>query len=253
MPRSARVVVPNLPHHVIQRGHNRSVVFADDADFLLYLDNLRRLKEDFKCRVYAYCLMPNHVHLVIDPGEEAGSLGLLMKRLAGRYTRFVNRVEDRTGTVWEGRYRSSPIDTDSYLLACCRYVELNPVRARMVRSPRQYRWSSYNEKAGHRRRDWIDEDPCYRGMGRTRAEREASYRAWISASVPRGEWDVLRCAVQRGQLTGDRSFVDMIQQKLGRRIDPRGPRRPRKSARVKPHKNRATDENRSVPILGRRG
>lgn len=253
MPRSARVVVPNLPHHVIQRGHNRSVVFADDADFLLYLDNLRRLKEDFKCRVYAYCLMPNHVHLVIDPGEEAGSLGLLMKRLAGRYTRFVNRVEDRTGTVWEGRYRSSPIDTDSYLLACCRYVELNPVRARMVRSPRQYRWSSYNEKAGHRRRDWIDEDPCYRGMGRTRAEREASYRAWISASVPRGEWDVLRCAVQRGQLTGDRSFVDMIQQQLGRRIDPRGRGRPRKSARVKPHKNRATDENRSVPILGRRG
>lgn len=135
MPRAARVVLPNYPHHVIQRGHNREVVFAADEDYQYYLENLKEWKKELGCKIYAYSLMTNHVHLVIECGEQIENLGLLMKRVSGRQTRYVNRLERRRGTLWEGRYKSSPIEMDTYILACCRYIELNPVRAGMVDSP----------------------------------------------------------------------------------------------------------------------
>ena len=125
MPRTARVVIANQPHHIVQRGHNRQVVFAHADDYGLYLETLKEWKAQLKCKVYAYCLMTNHVHLVIDPGAKAENLALLMKRVAGRYTRYINKKEFRTGTVWEGRYKSSLIDKGEYLLACCRYVGKN--------------------------------------------------------------------------------------------------------------------------------
>ena len=125
MPRCARLVLPNCPHHIIQRGHNRQVVFVGDDDYLYYLDNLQEWKSELECKVYAYCLMTNHVHLVIDPGDAPENLALLMKRVAGRQTCYVNKLEKRSGSLWEGRYKSSPINANEYLLACCRYVELN--------------------------------------------------------------------------------------------------------------------------------
>lgn len=130
MPRRARIVLPNCPHHVIQRGHNRQVVFASDDDYLFYLDTLQEWKTALGCKVYAYCLMTNHIHLVIDPGDEPENLALLMKRVAGRQTRFVNKMEKRSGSLWEGRYKSSPINANEFLLACCRYVELNAFACR---------------------------------------------------------------------------------------------------------------------------
>ena len=138
MPRTARVIVPYTPHHIIQRGHNRNVVFAHAADCQFYLDSLRELKVEFEVDVFAYCLMTNHVHLILQVGDDVSAIGQLMKRLAARQTRYVNKIEGRTGTLWESRFRSSPIETDRYLLACCRYVELNPVRAGMVSAPEQY-------------------------------------------------------------------------------------------------------------------
>ena len=119
MPRSARVVIANQPHHIIQRGHNRQGVFAQDEDYVYYSDTLAEWKEKLGCKIYAYCLMTNHVHLVINPGKDSANLALLMKRLAGRYTRYSNKKEKRTGTVWEGRYKSSPVSRGEYLLACC--------------------------------------------------------------------------------------------------------------------------------------
>ncbi len=211
-----------IPHHIVQRGHNRDVVFAEDDDFLFYLENLAQWKANLGCKLYSYCLMTNHVHLVVDPGDDPTNLGLLMKRLAGRYTRYINKIEKRTGTVWEGRYRSSPIETDGYLLGCCRYVELNPERAGMVNSPHQYRWSSYNEKIGRRKRWLVDEDPCCRGLGRTRREREIAYREWVMSAISDGEWQVIRIAVQRGQLTGSPRFADEVERRIGRRIEFRG-------------------------------
>jgi REP element-mobilizing transposase RayT len=147
MPRKARIVIPGVAHHVVQRGHNRQVVFAADEDFQFYLENLTELKGELDVRLYAYCLMTNHVHLLLMPAQ-GQTLASLLKALAGRQTRYVNRVEGRSGTLWEGRYKSSPVDTESYLLECSRYIELNPLRAGIVGRPEQYRWSSFVAKAG---------------------------------------------------------------------------------------------------------
>jgi putative transposase len=228
MPRSARVVLPNYPHHIVQRGHNRHAVFADDEDYQYYLCNLREWKENLGCKVYAYCLMTNHVHLVIDPGDEEGNLGMIMKRISGRQTRYVNKLEGRSGTLWNGRFKSSPIDTDDYLLACCRYIDLNPVRAGMVKVPGQYRWSSFRAKAGLEIQEWLDFDPMYRGLGRDREERRDRYRTWVKKTVPEGEWELLRQAVQRGQLTGSARFADEIAANAGTRVEERGRGRPGK-------------------------
>ena len=168
MPRMGRVVVPNHPHHVVQRGHNRQVVFAEPVDFEYYLETLAEFKAEYAIQVYGLCLMTNHVHLVLQPGERVAGLGQLMKRLAGRQTRHMNRQEQRSGTLWESRYKSSPIQTEAYLLGCCRYVELNPVRARMVSRPEDYRWSSYAQRVGQSEQfSWLDTDPCFEGLGDT--------------------------------------------------------------------------------------
>jgi len=118
-----RVVLPNYPHHVVQRGNNRQVVFAAPEDYQRYLDDLRELKEAFGVKVYAYCLMTNHVHLLLAPGDSAAGLGQLMKAIAARATRYRNRLEGRSGTLWESSYKSSVVQTDTYLLACSRYIE----------------------------------------------------------------------------------------------------------------------------------
>ena len=140
MPRMGRIVLPNYPHHVVQRGHNRQVVFAAEQDYQRYISDLRELKDVFGVKFYAYCLMTNHVHLLLAPGEAVAGLGQLMKALAARATRYRNRLEGRTGTLWESRYKSSVVESDTYLLACCHYIELNPVRARMVAEAGDYPW-----------------------------------------------------------------------------------------------------------------
>jgi len=162
MPGTARVVLANQPYHIAQRGHNRQVVFAHADDYRFYLETLKEWKTNLECRVHAYCLMTNHVHLVIDPGLQAEHPALLMKRVAGRYTRQSNKKESRTGTVWEGRYKSSIIDKGGYLPACCRYAEMNPVLC-----PEDYRWSSYRAKAGLVKEEWLDYDVFYMGLGKS--------------------------------------------------------------------------------------
>jgi putative transposase len=227
MPRNARIVIRGYPHHISQRGHNRQAVFISDEDYLFYLENLREWKEKLACKVYAYCLMTNHVHLIVDPGEDERNLAQLIKRVAGRQTRYVNRQEKRTGSLWEGRYKSSTISTDEYLLACCRYVELNPVRAGIVTDPMDYRWSSYRGKTGKHKEEWLDFDPCYMGLAGSKKKRAERYREWVKGTIPEGEWEVIRQSLQRGQLTGSARFVDEIEQKIKKRIEIRGPGRPK--------------------------
>ena len=228
MPRKARIVIPGVAHHVVQRGHNRQVVFASDEDFQFYLENLTKLKGELDVRLYAYCLMTNHVHLLLAPAE-AASLGLLLKALAARQTRYVNRVEGRSGTLWEGRYKSSPVDTERYLLECSRYVELNPLRAGIVGCPEHYRWSSFGGKAGLWEDRRLDLDPCYLAMGKTEQQRRSRYAAFVSQGVRPSELILIREALQRGQLTGTQRFVDEIDRKLGVRVERRGRGRPAKS------------------------
>lgn len=228
MPRTSRVVLPNYPHHIIQRGHYRQMIFARDQDYLYYLKNLKEWKEKLGCKVYAYCLMTNHVHLLVDPGKRIENLALLMKRVSGRQTRYVNKIAGRKGTLWEGRYKSSPIKTDEYLLTCCRYVELNPVRASIVDDPGDYKWSSYRHKIGLEDHDWLDLDPCYMRLGTTKKRCEEKYKEWMKEGIPEGELEIIREAVQRGQLTGSSRFIEEVLKRIGRRIEFRGQGRPKK-------------------------
>jgi Transposase and inactivated derivatives len=228
VPRKARIVVPGVAHYVVQRGHNRQVVFATDEDFQFYLENLAELRVEFSVKLYAYCLMTNHVHLLLAP-TEATSLALLLKRLAARYTCYINRLEGRSGTLWEGRYKSSPVETATYLLECSRYIELNPVRASMVLSPKDYRWSSYGCKTGLGADARLDFDPCYLAIGETEALRQQRYREFVSQGVRPSEQTLIQEALQRGQLTGTQRFVEEIEAKLGVRVEPRGRGRPPKS------------------------
>ena len=180
--------------------------------------------------VWAYCLMTNHVHLIIEPAEDARTLALLMKRLAARQTRLVNRLEQRTGSLWESRYKSTPIDTDRYLLACSRYVELNPVRAQMVGDPAAYAWSSYRSKVGQADWRWLDPDPSYLALGDSLDQRQTRYRDWVAGGVSEPELGLFRNATQRGQLIGDSRFIDHVEAMLARRIEFRGRGRPAKRA-----------------------
>ena len=228
MPRKARIVVPNTPHHIVQRGHNKQTVFVSDDDYQYYLENVFEWKEQLNCKVYAWCLMTNHIHLIVNPGDESDSLGKLMKRLAGKQTRYVNRLEKRTGSLWEGRYKSSPIETDAYLLACCRYVELNPVRAKMVEKPEDYRWSSYQEKIRLKEQKYVDVDACYLSLGNTEEQRIARYKQWVESDVSEQEIKSIREAMQHGHPTGSKLFAESIEKKLGIRLSLNKPGRPRK-------------------------
>ena len=231
MPRTARVVLPAYPHHVVQRGHNQRACFAESGGYERYLATLAEVKEKLGVKVYAWCLMTNHVHLLLEPSN-ATSLALLMKRLSGRQTRYHNRLEQRSGTLWEGRYKSSLVQDEGYLLACCRYIELNPVRACIVAAPEDYPWSSCRARLGYARSTILDLDPCYQQLAAEESARRERYREFLQRAIPEGEWALIRTAVQRGQLTGNEAFRQQVAATLHRRIENRGPGRPaRKSAR----------------------
>ncbi len=142
MPRQPRLDIAHIPQHIVQRGNDRQPCFFSDVDRERYLQELRELALREHCAVHAYVLMTNHVHLLMTPSE-AGQIGHLMQSLGRRYVRYVNDRYHRTGTLWEGRYKSSPVDSETYLLHCYRYIELNPVRARMTTDPLHYPWSSH--------------------------------------------------------------------------------------------------------------
>ena len=178
MARSPRIALPGYPHHVIQRGNNRQAIFLSDEDYKFYLGCFRKAKEERRCRIYAYCLMSNHVHFLIEPADSQG-LSRLLQSVGRRYVQYFNWRHGRTGTLWEGRFRSSLVSMDDYLLACCRYIELNPVRAKMVPHPRDYRWSSYQFHGEGTKDVLLDVDPCYLGLGDTDLQRQQGYRQFV--------------------------------------------------------------------------
>ncbi|MGK0160038.1 transposase [Pseudomonas mosselii] len=228
MPRGGRVLLPHCPHHIVHRGHNRQVVFAQDTDFQRYLADLRELKDAFGVKVYAYCLMTNHVHLLLVPDDACAGLSQLMKTLAARATRYRNRLEGRTGTLWESRFKSSIVQSDTYLLACCRYIELNPVRARMTVEAGDYPWSSYSIRMGAaKRQNWLDDNPLFEALGGTEELRRKHYAEFVRQAISDEELSLIRDAIQRGQLTGSSRFVDEIAQITGKRIERRKQGRPK--------------------------
>ena len=213
----------------MQRGHNRQVVFSSVEEFQYYRENLIEFKKQFGCKVYAYCLMTNHVHLIVNPGKNPESLSLLMKRLAGRQTQYVNKLEKRSGSLWEGRYKSSIISSKEYLLACCRYIELNPLRAGLVNDPEDYLWSGYNSKVKGIVDKVIDLDSNFRALGNTQQERQSAYKEYVTQTISDEELQLIRGAIQRNQLTGSDRFRMQLEKKHEVQILNRGRGRPRKA------------------------
>jgi putative transposase len=216
----------------VQRGHNRQTVFVSDDDYNYYRENLVEFKREFNCRIYSYCLMTNHVHLIVDPVNKPESLSMLMKRVAGRQTRYVNKLEKRTGSLWEGRFKSSIVSSKEYLPACSRYIELNPMRAGMVGDPAEYQWSSYPAKVIGTRDPVVDFHPSYLSLGDSRQERQKAYAEYVLGTVPDDEIKLIREALQRGQLTGSERFRAETEKKLGIRLSNKKPGRPRKNKTV---------------------
>ncbi len=222
MPRIGRVVAPNMPHHVVQRGHNRNVVFVDDGDYFYYLDALRKWTQQLQVKVYAWCLMTNHVHLLLDPGDDIKSIGLLMKRLAGRQTRFINKQENRTGSLWDGRYKMSIVDSDQHFLQCCRYIELNPIKAKIVIWPENYRWSSYSENAGLSSPGIVDRH----GFTQLSGVNFEDYRNYVAQDTPSFEAEFISQRLESNRLTGGDRFVKEIESRTGIRLEYKRPGRP---------------------------
>jgi putative transposase len=227
MSRLGRYFLAGQPLHVIQRGNDRAPIFFDDEDRTLYRVWLTEAATRYGCAIHAYVLMTNHVHLLATP-KDAESLPRTMQSLGRRYVRHINSAYRRTGTLWEGRYRAAPIDAEDYFLACCRYIELNPVRARMVAHPRDYPWSSWGAHALGAADPLVAEHPIYRALGTTAAERQTAYRALFRAALSDEFVGALRAATNGGWALGGKRFKRKIAKGAGRRAEPLSAGRPRK-------------------------
>lgn len=225
MARLGRYFVPGQALHVIQRGNDRKAVFFAEGDYIRYREWLGEAAKANGLRVHAYVLMTNHVHLLVTP-DAAQSLPRTMQSLGRRYVRHVNTRHGRTGTLWEGRYRAAPIDTDEYLIACCRYIELNPVRAGMTDHPRRYRWSSYRAHAEGRDDALAAFHPVFRRLGRTAQARQDAYRALVKETLDPAFMAAVRAATNGGWALGSERFRKEIEAMAKRRAAPlpRGPR-----------------------------
>jgi putative transposase len=219
MARLGRYFVAGQPLHVIQRGNNRAPIFFADEDYARYRGWLAEAAAANGCAVHAYVLMTNHVHLLVTP-RHADSLPRTMQSLGRRYVRHVNTVYRRSGTLWEGRYRAAAIDGDAYFFACCRYIELNPVRARLVAHPRDYRWSSYRAHGAGAVDPLAAWHPLFNRLGRSAPERRANYRALFREKLARQFVEALRRATNGGWALGNDKFRDEIENAARRRVAP---------------------------------
>lgn len=219
MPRRARLSIAGIPWHIIQRGNNRSACFYADEDYRRYLETLEEQAKKFDCAVHAYVLMTNHVHLLLTPAKEE-SAGLLMKHLGQRYVQYINRRYRRTGTLWEGRFRSCLAQSEHYVLSCYRYIELNPVRANMVAHPRDYRWSSYPANAYGKSERLIKPHYEYLCLGRTDTERRTVYKELFRVHLDADCISEIRKATNGNYVLGNDRFKKGIERVLRRRVAP---------------------------------
>jgi len=197
-----RLAEPGRPVHVIHRGNNRGRVFYTPHDAQLFLDWLGEAAATYDVAVHAYVLMTNHVHLLMTPKTGHG-LSRVMQSVGTRYTRYINATQDRSGTLWEGRYRAAPITSDRYFLACQRYIELNPVRAGVAKGPASFRWSSYKANAENQPNALLTPHDLYTALGKDAEERAAAYRALLDEAMDTDTLTRIRTATQSGFAIGD--------------------------------------------------
>jgi putative transposase len=209
--------LPDVPCHVIQRGNNREATFFAEQDYQFYLECLTDASRRYGVSIHAYVLMTNHVHLLMTP-DKIESISLTMQSLGRRYVQYVNKEYNRTGTLWESRHKASLVQAEKYLLSCCRYIELNPVRAGMVAHPAEYKWTSYRANAYGEPDPRIKPHRVYLAMGATEQERLESYRSLFSNELSGGELNTIRNAVRFSMPTGNGRFIEQIEKAHSRKL-----------------------------------
>jgi putative transposase len=226
MARQPRFTVPGYPHHVMQCGNNRQAVFADDEDRRTWLELLHTQAQAHQVAVHGYVLMNNHVHLLLTPQTQDG-IPLMMQAIGRLYVRRFNRRHARTGTLWEGRYRSTVIESDRYLLACMAYIDLNPVRAGMVTTPADYPWSSHPHYAGLRSDPVLTAHPLYWALGNTPFAREQAYAQLVQNAQGNPTQNELGAAIPNRKALGSADFIATLQKRTLQRLVPGRAGRPR--------------------------
>lgn len=229
MARLPRFILPDQPQHVIQRGNNRQNIFRSKDDYQYYLEKLTDAAEKHDCKIHAYVLMTNHVHLLVTPETENG-IGKMMQMLGRYYVQYFNKKYNRTGTLWEGRYKATLVDTEHYLLICMRYLELNPVRAKdMVKHPSEYVWSSYSFNALGQDNALITPHLLYKRLGKTEKERQTAYRYLFRSLIPEKTLEEIREATNKSWVLGSMRFKKRMSKKLKRPVESSGQGGDRKS------------------------
>lgn len=226
MARLPRLDLPTIPQHVIQRGSNRRPCFVSDQDYIRYHEDLADAATHCGCAIHAYVLMTDHVHLLVT-GTQPGAVSRMMQRLGRRYVACFNARYRRTGPLWDGRFKSSLVDSGLYLLACHRYIELNPVRASLVADPFQYRWSSYRHNALGNPDGLITPHPLYLALGADAGSRQSAYRSLFDRALREDELSDIRVHVQQQKALGSHRFQAEIEALLARKVVVRPRGRPR--------------------------
>jgi putative transposase len=231
MARQPRSFVQGAVLHVIQRGNNREPVFAHEGDYRFFLRCLAKACREHGLLVHAYVLMTNHIHLLAMPLHEA-SLPKALQSVGRRYVQYFNFTYQRTGTLWEGRYRASVVDSERYLLTCMRYIELNPVRAKLVADPAEYVWSSHCANARGAPDALVSRHELYERLGRSEAERQRNYRELFRAALGQADVDAIREATNKNWALGNDQFRKRVEELSGRRSAPKQRGRPAKSGQT---------------------
>jgi len=222
MPRGPRVVIPQVALHIVQRGHDRCDCFLHDTDHLVYLASLRDLLAATGCALHAYCLMTNHVHLLLTP-PTINACASLMRNVGQRYVQYFNRRYQRSGTLWEGRFRSCLVDSARYVVACHRYIERNPVRAGMVASPSDYRWSSHKGNSGLAPNELLTPHPEYQALAVDERARHAAYRGLFTAGDDPAFLIAVRDATNGGFALVGEQLKSMLPAGARKRLERRPP------------------------------
>jgi putative transposase len=233
MARLPRLTVPGYAHHVIQRGNNRQPIVTSAADRQVLLDLLTENALKFRVALHAYVLMDNHFHLLLTPETEDG-VPKMMQAVGRRYVRYFNDRHRRTGTLWEGRYRSTLIESERYLIVCMVYLDLNPVRAGMVAQPADHLWSSHRHYIGQVFERYLTPHPLYWELGNTPFAREAAYAKMVHAGLSAPQQHALTQATLHGWALGDEAFMARLQTATPRRVLPEQPGRPHKRSPLPP-------------------
>ena len=229
MARLPRYVIPGQPQHIIQRGKNRQVIFATEADYQFFRDAMVEAAGRFGLAIHAYVWMTNHIHLLATP-TDTDSISKTFQSAGRKYVQYFNDTYQRSGTLWEGRYRATVVDSEQYMLGIMRYIELNPVRAGMVAHPRDYPWSSHRRYAygdSGPNLNWLIEPDQYLNIGRSDEVRRQGYRALFKASIDTDDLAAIRTSVHKGWALGDDRFKAMIERLGERRAGPAVRGRPR--------------------------